>query len=453
MTNTTSHNDLVANVAELFPSVRRMLEDLTRIRSVSAEQYPAEEVRRAAVATAALLAKAGMQDVRLLEIEGAHPSVFGEIPAPAGAPTVLLYAHYDVQPPGLTAEWVSEPFEPTERDGRLYGRGVCDDKAGIAVHLGAVMAHGGRPPVGVKILVEGEEEIGSPNLTAFLDAYREQLRADAIVIADSSNLKTGAPSLTTSVRGLVDCTIEVRTLQSGIHSGMFGGPVPDALSALVRLLASLQDGAGNVAVPGLVAYEVDPLDLTEDELRETAGMMEGVELVGSGNLTSRLWTRPAISVLAIDAPPVGEEINQLAASARAVISLRLAPGEDPERARAALERHLVANVPWGARLTIGNWGLGEAFRMNTTGAAYDAYREAFRIAWGRDAADIGIGGSIPIVGDLSERYPDAAILLTGVGDHLSREHGPDESVDLRELQRGILAESIAFRLLANCEGA
>ena len=449
MTNTTSHDDLVAAVAELFPSVRRALEDLACIPSVSAQQYPAEEVRRAAKATAALLTEAGMQHVRLLEIEGAHPAVFGEIPAPEGAPTVLLYAHYDVQPPGPASEWASDPFEPTERDGRLYGRGVCDDKAGIAVHLGAVMAHGGRPPVGVKILVEGEEEVGSPHLTAFLDGYRELLSADVIVVADSSNWKTGVPSLTTSLRGLVDCTVELRTLKSGLHSGMFGGPVPDALSALIRLLASLLDAAGNVAIPGLVAYEVDPLDLTDKELRETAGMIDGVELVGGGNLTSRLWTRPAISVLAIDAPRASEAINQLVASARAVISLRLAPGDDPERAKAALERHLEANVPWGAQLTIGNWGFGEAFLMDTTGAAYDAYRESFRIAWGRDTADIGIGGSIPIVGDLSERYPEAAILLTGVGDHLSREHGPNESVDLGELQRGILAESIALRLLAH----
>lgn len=448
MTNTISQDDLAAAVAELFPSIRHTLEDLTRIPSVSAEQYPADEVRRAAEATATLFAEAGMQGVRLLEVEGAHPAVFGEIPAPEGAPTVLLYAHYDVQPPGPVSEWTSEPFEPVERDGRLYGRGICDDKAGIAVHLGAVMAHGGRPPVGIKIFIEGEEEIGSPNLTAFLDGYRELLRADAIVVADSSNWKTGMPSLTTSLRGLVDCTVEVRTLQGGLHSGMFGGPVPDALTTLARLLASLHDAAGNVAIPGLVAYEVDPLDLTNDGLRETAGMVDGVELIGEGNLTSRLWSHPAISVLAIDAPPVSEAINQLVASARAVISLRLAPGEDPEHARTALERHLEGNVPWGAQLTISNWGFGEAFRMDTTGAAYDAYREAFRIAWGRDSTDIGIGGSIPIVGDLSERYPDAAILLTGVGDDLSREHGPDESVDLRELQRGMLAESIALRLLA-----
>ena len=448
MTNTTSHDDLAAVVNEMFPIVRRTLEDLTRIPSVSAEQYPAGEVRRAAAATAGLLTDAGMRGVRLLEVEGAHPAVFGEIPAPDGAPTVLLYSHYDVQPPGPASEWTSEPFEPVERDGRLYGRGICDDKAGIAVHLGAVMAHGGRPPVGVKIFVEGEEEIGSPNLTAFLDEHCDLLRADAIIVADSSNWKTGVPSLTTSLRGLVDCTVEVRTLRSGLHSGMFGGPVPDALSALVRLLSSLHDATGNVAVAGLAAYEVDPLDLTDDELRKAAGMVDGVELVGEGNLTSRMWSHPAISVLAIDAPPVNEAINQLVASARAVISLRLAPGEDCERAKTALERHLEANVPWGAQLTIGDWGVGEAFRMDTTGAAYDAFREAFRVAWGRDGVDIGIGGSIPIVGDLSERYPNAAILLTGVGDELSREHGPDESVDLRELQRGILAESIALRLLA-----
>lgn len=443
---TDTHQDLVEAVDRIFPSVRASLEDLTRIPSVSAGR--AAEVRRSAEATARLLEEAGMTGVRLLELEGAHPAVFGEIPAPEGAPTILLYAHHDVQPPGPVEDWTSDPFTPVERDGRLYGRGICDDKAGIAVHLGAIRAHGGKPPVGVKIFVEGEEEIGSPNLTGFLDAYRELLAADAFVVADSSNWKTGVPSLTTSLRGLVDCTVEVRTLEGGLHSGMFGGPIPDALSVLVRLLATLHDDDGNVAIPGLVTAEADPLDLTEESLRADAGVVDGVQLIGEGSLTSRLWTRPAVSVLAIDAPPVADAINQLVPSARAVVSLRIAPGQDPEAARQALEAHLLANVPWGAELTLSGWGSGEAFAMDVEGPAYTAYRRAFALAWGRESVSIGIGGSIPIVGDINERYPDAAVLLTGVGDQSSREHAPDESVDIGELRRGMLAEAVALRLLA-----
>jgi acetylornithine deacetylase/succinyl-diaminopimelate desuccinylase-like protein len=443
------HDDLTAAVSSGFARLRSDLESLIRIPSVSAPGYDPDQVRRSAHATAELLRDAGVAGVRLLELDGAHPAVFGEIPAPeGGAPTVLLYAHHDVQPPGPDDEWDRAAFEPHERDGRLYGRGSSDNKAGIVVHAGAIRAHGAKPPVGVKVFIEGEEEIGSTHLEAFIEHYHELLAADVIVIADSGNWRTGMPSLTTSLRGLVDCVVEVRTLRHAVHSGEFGGAIPDALTCLARLIATLHDDAGVVAIPGLVTGDSEPLDLTEGKLIETAQAVDGIELIGSGTLTARLWRRPAISVLAVDAPPVTEAINQLVPAARAKISLRLAPGDDPKRAEQALIRHLEANAPWGAEVTVTPGSTGDAFDLHPSGPAYDAYRAACEAAWGTETIDIGVGGSIPFVAAFSEQYPDASILLTGVADHLSRAHGPNESVDLGDLEKATLAEAIAFRLLA-----
>ena len=326
------HEDLASAVDDLFPAIRSELETMIRIPSVSAAAFDPGEVRRSAGHVAETLRRHGFVDVQLLESEGAHPAVFGQIPGPEGTPTVLLYAHHDVQPPGPDVLWTTPPFIPDEREGRLYGRGSSDDKAGIAVHLGAIAAHGGRPPVGVKVFFEGEEEIGSTHLPSFLDRYRDLLAADVFVIADSGNWRVGAPALTTTLRGLVDCVVEVRTLEKGVHSGMFGGAFPDALTALCRLLATLHDDAGDVAIGGLGGQTADPLDLTEAEFRHQAGALAGTALIGSGTLTERVWTRPACSVLAIDAPPVGEAINQLLPTARAKVSLRIPPGTDAAEA-------------------------------------------------------------------------------------------------------------------------
>ncbi len=442
------HDDLRSAVDDLFPSLQNTLETLVRIPSISAPGFDSSEVRRSAEVVASLLSEAGFQDVRLLEVEGAHPAVFGEIPAPEGAPTVLLYAHHDVQPVGNLSDWDRDPFEPVELDGRLLGRGSSDDKAGIVVHLGAVMAHEGRPPVGVKVIVEGEEEVGSTHLGDFLAGYRDQLEADVIVIADSGNWRIGQPALTTSLRGLVDCTVEVRTLRYAIHSGQFGGVIPDALTVLSRLLATLHDGDGNVAIPGLVASASDDLDLTESELREQADTVTGLELIGSGSLTSRMWMQPAIAVLAIDAPPVSDAVNALVPAARAKVSLRIAPGDSPERAMSALVAHLEQHVEWGAEVVVTPGATGDAFALETTGRTTEAFRTAFEEAWGREPVDMGVGGSIPFVAAFSEAYPEATILLTGVADPTSRAHGPNESVELDDVKKGTLAEAIALRLLA-----
>jgi acetylornithine deacetylase/succinyl-diaminopimelate desuccinylase-like protein len=442
------HNDLREAVDHLMPSLRNDLEALVKIPSVSAPGYDPEAVRASAEFTAGLLNEAGFAETRLLEIEGAHPAVFASIPAPPGAPTVLLYAHHDVQPPGPPEEWETEPFEPSERQGRLFGRGTSDDKAGIVVHLGAIRAHGGRPPVGVKVLVEGEEEIGSAHLGRFLETYEDLLAADVIVIADTGNWELGKPTFTTSLRGLVDCTVEVRTLKYAVHSGGFGGAIPDAITTLARLLATLHDAEGEVAVPGLAGEDTTTLHLTEAELRAQAQPVDGIELIGSGSITSRLWTKPAISVLAIDAPALGEAINQLVPVARAKVSLRVAPGDDPNRAMGALKAHLEENVVWGAEVTVTPGATGEAFALDATGPVYDAFRSAFDEAWGTETVEMGVGGSIPFVADFAASYPEATILLTGVADPASRAHGPNESQDLNELVKGVLAEAIALRLLA-----
>jgi acetylornithine deacetylase/succinyl-diaminopimelate desuccinylase-like protein len=442
------HDKLRTKIDELFPGVRADLERLVRVPSISLEGPDTPALREAATLVTELLTEAGAP-ARQLEIDNAPSAVFAEAPGPAGAPTVLLYAHYDVQPPGNLDDWTSDPFEPVERDGRLYGRAASDDKSGIATHLAVLRAFAGEPPVHLKVFVEGEEEIGSPNFARFLETYREELRADVIVIADSEHWRQGQPALTTSLRGVVDCVVEVRTLQVAVHSGQFGGAVPDALISMSRLLATLHDDTGRPAVAGLVAGDADPLDLTEQELREHAGILDGVELVGDGSLTARLWRRAAISVLAIEAPRISEAVNAIVPVAQAKVSMRIPPGQDPEGAMAALTEHLESHAPWGARVTVKpGRGMAAPMDLGTDGPAYDAFRAAYLEAWGRESVEIGIGGSIPLVADLEAAFPDARVLLTGVGEPTSRIHGPDESQDLEELRRNCLAEAIALTLIA-----
>jgi acetylornithine deacetylase/succinyl-diaminopimelate desuccinylase-like protein len=441
------HADLAAAVDALFPSIQAELEALVRIPSVSAAGYDGSQVRRSAEATADLLRRHGFGGVRMLELPGAHPAVYGEIAGPAGAPTVLLYAHHDVQPPGPDSEWDHAPFEPLVRNGRLLGRGSSDDKCGVVTHAAVARLLGPNPPVSLKVFVEGEEEVGSTHLAELITTHGALLAADVIVIADSGNWRVGVPALTTSLRGIISAFVEVKVLASGVHSGQFGGAVPDALTILTRVLASLHDADGNVAIPGLVAGETDPLDLTEAELRSQAGMLPGVELIGTGSLTSRLWTRPAAAVLAIDAPPVAEAINQLIPRARAKVSVRLAPGDSPQKAMQSLVSYLESRPAWGAQVKVTPYETGEPFRLGGDDHRHEAFRTGFAVAWGRPAVDIGVGGSIPFVAAFSAAFPDAAIVLTGAADPECKAHGPNESIDLDELRRFILSEAIALREL------
>jgi acetylornithine deacetylase/succinyl-diaminopimelate desuccinylase-like protein len=426
--------------------VRADLEDLVRIESVWADVNRRSEVHRSADAVSKLLSGAGFGDVRIVA-EGGAPAVIARHPAPAGAPTVLLYAHHDVQPEGDAAQWVSSPFTPTERDGRLYGRGTADDKAGIATHLAAMRAFAGNPPVGLTVFVEGEEESGSPSLGALLAAHRDLLAADVIVIADSDNWSTAVPSLTVSLRGLADCVVEVATLDHGLHSGMWGGAVPDALSALVRLLASLHDDDGNVAVAGLHESTAAAVDYPPERVREDTGLLDGVSEIGSGSVPQRLWAKPAITVIGIDTTPIASSSNTLIPTARAKVSMRVAPGGDASAHLAALTRHLEQHAPWGARVTVTPGDVGQPYAIDASGPVYDAARAAFRQAWGTDAIDMGVGGSIPFIAEFADAFPDAKILVTGVEDPATQAHSINESLDLGVLERAATSEALLLEAL------
>jgi cysteinylglycine-S-conjugate dipeptidase len=408
----------------------------------------AAEVLASAEVVADLARDAGAAEVDILCVPGGAPAVIARWPAPDGAPTVLLYAHHDVQPTGDVAEWTSPPFEPTERDGRLYGRGAADDKAGVAAHLAALRAYDGRPPVGVTLFVEGEEEDGSPTLAQFLATYGDRLSADVIVAADSVNLTLDTPSLTISLRGLADCYVEVKVLEQAVHSGMFGGPVIDALTSLCRLLATLHDEHGDVAVPGLVRRAAKDVDYSEERYRAEAGVLDGVRLSGSGSIGDRLWTGPALSVVGLDATRVADAANVLIPSARAKVSLRLGPEQDPRVAMDALTDHLRSHAEFGAHVTVTEGSLAAPSELDTRSAAYDAARQAFAEAFGRPPAEIGLGGSIPFIAEFATAFPDAAILVTGVEDPDSRAHGVDESLHLGQFAKVCLAETLLLDRLA-----
>ncbi|MEV4641106.1 dipeptidase [Actinoplanes sp. NPDC049548] len=438
--------DVRAAVERVMPGVRADLERLIRIPGIAFDGFDHSAVERSAAAVAELLSGCGL-DVGVVR-SGGQPAVIAHRPAPPGAPTVLLYAHHDVQPAGDPALWDGDPFAPVERDGRLYGRGAADDKAGVMAHVAALRALGDDLAVGVVVLIEGEEEYGSQSLDRILTEHADRLRADVIVVADSDNWEIGRPALTTSLRGMVSCFAEVRTLDSAVHSGMFGGPVPDALLVLARLLGSLHDDDGEVAVEGLAGREATTVEYPEDRFRREAGVLHGVRLTGRGRLADRLWTKPAIAVLGIDAPATGAAPNALVSSATAKISVRLAPGDDPSSAYAAVRAHLEKHVPWGARLTVTLESGGAPCVIDATGPVYDAARAALSDAWdGTAPVEVGIGGSIPCVALLQARFPDAAILVTGIEDPFCAAHGPNESLHLADFTRTCLAEALLLQYL------
>lgn len=440
-------------VAAAMPAVRSDLEDLVRIPSVSREGPNSPDVARCAEAVATLLADAGCSEIEVLDAEDGAPAVVARIPAPPGAATVLLYAHHDVQPAGNPDDWTCDPFEPIERAGRLYGRGSADDKAGIMAHVGALRAlrevHPDGLPVGVTVFVEGEEEVGSPTFRPFLDEYADLLAADVVVIADSTNWDVDVPAFTTSLRGLVEVLVEVRTHAGEQHSGVFGGLFPDALTSLCRILAALHDDAGRVAIPGLVHGRVPELDIDESALRAQAGVLAGVASIGAGSAAYRVWSSPAVTVLGIDAPGTQAAANVLLPVARARVSLRIAPGQVPSDAQEALAAHLIASAPWGVSVTCTPGPAGSAVALEPTGRLAGIARDAFADAWdGAAPVHMGIGGSIPFIADVAAKFPDATILVVGPGDPRACWHGPDESVDLEVLRRLTLAEALLLARLA-----
>lgn len=435
-------------VTAALPDVLRDLAALVAIRSVSAQAAHADDVQRSAQWIAERLRALDCPDVRIVE-ESGQPAVIGRFPAPAGAPTVCLYAHHDVQPTGDRGSWSStDPFVVHEADGRLFARGVADDKAGVLVHLAALRAFEGRPPVGVTVFIEGEEEIGSPSLADLIARHRDKLAADVYVIADSGNWQVGQPAFTDTLRGLVDCVVEVRTLDHALHSGQFGGAVPDALTTLCRLLATLHDEQGNVAIQGLGSMADPHLDYPEERLRAETGLLDGVRTLGEGSIAGRLWTKPSATVLAIDATPVADASNTLAPSARAKVSVRIAPDADPSAALTALTDHLRRHAPWGAQVKITEGTTGSGTTIPFTGRAAEAARAAFVEAWGVEPVFMGQGGSIPMVADFQQAFPDASVLVTAVCDPDSRPHGIDESLHLGDFAKACLAETLLLAALA-----
>jgi cysteinylglycine-S-conjugate dipeptidase len=442
---------LARSVDAHFDATVTRLKELVAIPGIAWEAFDRRQLERSAEAVAGLIRETGIEEVQVLSVAGAGgisggPAVVARRPAAPGKPTVLLYAHHDVQPPGDEVLWNTAPFTATEQDGRLYGRGAADDKAGIMAHIGALRSVmetlGEEFGVGVTLFIEGEEEAGSPTFRTFLETHRELLRADVIIVADSGNWKVGVPALTTSLRGLVDGVIEVQVLEHAVHSGMFGGPVLDAPTLLARLIATLHDDNGEVAVEGLAGVDNAALDYPEADFRADASVLDGVRLAGGGSLTSRLWTKPALSIIGMDVPSVALASNTLLPTARAKFSLRLAPGQDPDAAMEAVRRHVEQNAPFGAKVTFLPGERGHAFATDTNASAARTALWALGTAWGTPPVETGVGGSIPFIADLTEVYPAAQILITGVEDPDSRAHSANESLHLEDFRHAILAETL-----------
>ncbi|HWM16896.1 MAG TPA: dipeptidase, partial [Microbacterium sp.] len=441
-----------------IPAALADLGALVRIPSVAFPGFDASEVQRSAEAVAALARDLGLFDsveIRRAAIpqsdESGQPAVLATRAARNGRPTILLYAHHDVQPVGDESLWESAPFAPTVRDGRLYGRGAADDKAGVMAHIAALRALkealGEDFDLGVALFIEGEEEAGSRSFAQFLADNADALRADVIVVADSGNWDDRTPALTVSLRGNTRFTLRVQTLEHASHSGMFGGAVPDAMMATMKLLATLWDADGAVAVEGLTERDAETPAYSEETLRDEAGLPDGVSPVGSGTILGRIWNKPSITVTGIDAPSVANASNTLSPSITVVISARIAPGQPAREAYAAIEAHLQKNAPFGAQLTFSDQDYGDAFLVDTSGWAVETALDAMHEAYGVEPVEIGVGGSIPFIADLVREFPGAQILVTGVEDPHSRAHSPNESLHLDTFRNAVLAEALLLEKL------
>jgi acetylornithine deacetylase/succinyl-diaminopimelate desuccinylase-like protein len=428
----------------------RLKEDLARLVAIpSLSEWGFPEHTHAPLLEAheqivELLRGAGVDKLDSLSLPGTAPVITGEIPGPDGAPTVLLYGHYDVVPAGDESEWESPPFEASERDGAIYGRGAADSKSNLLVHVGALRAWEGRPPVGIKLLLEGQEEVGSPLEDGHPSKNPEPFRADAIVVADGGSIRAGQPSLTVSLRGDARITAEVRTLASNKHSGQYGGAAPDALIVLLRALSSLWDENGDVAVAGLRREEWTGEAYTEEEFRRLAEVEPGMPIVGTGGIGSKIWSGPGITVLGIDCPAVEGAAAAVQAHARAVVNVRVHPEQPAADAQAAVLRHLEAQRPFGVPLSLTAGAAGDGFRARSSGPAWDAMVVAMTTAWGADTVEIATGGAIPLVKAMSEGVPDAAMFVFGSTDSFANIHGPNERVLVDEWEKALLAETLFF---------
>ena len=428
-------------IADLMPQVRADLEALVAIPSINFPGYEQSEVVRCAEAVAELLRKAGAQP-QLIPSSSGVPTVRADVAGPKGAPTVLLYSHYDVQPAGDESKWHSPAFQALERDGRLYGRGAADDKSGVVSHIAVLRAFDGKPPVNLRILLEGEEEYGGdfeewPSTRP--DVFGD---LDAAVICDMGNVELGQPTFTTQLRGIIEGVVTVTTMAEPRHSGMFGGPSPDALMVLIKLLNSLMDDRGDATIDGITGSEWDGAEYPEAAFRELAEVLPGQPLIGTGSVASRLFSKPAVSVVGLDAPEVATAPNAIIPSARAKISVRIPAGVDAEEATELLAAHVHNHAPFGVSVEFepGPPANGSAVRVG--GPAYTAYNAAMEFAYGRAPTEQGAGGAVPFVANLIEAFGDLEVLGVGAQDPLARIHAPNESIQLEELQESIVAEAL-----------
>lgn len=444
-----AEREVAARIREMMPAARDELAELVSFRSIAdPRQAPPSECRRAAEWVRDRFAAVGVRNLELVRTSDGTDAVMGHTPAPPGAPTVLLYSHYDVQPAGPDDAWDSPPFALSERDGRWYGRGAADCKGNVLAHLLALRSFTDGFPVGVKIAIEGSEEMGTDGMERLVEADPARFDADLIVIADTGNSETGVPTLTTTLRGNVLVVVTVETLRSEVHSGMFGGAAPDALAALVAILASLRDAEGNTTVRGLEHHQSwDGVDYPVDRFRADAGVLDGVDLVGSGSVAEMVWARPVLTVLGIDAPPVVGSAAAVQPRAAARLNLRVPPGMDAAVARDALVAHLHAVAPWHARLSVAVESIGQPFAARTDGPGYAVLRTALQDAYGAPVGTAGQGGSIPLCNALRRHLPAAEIALMGVEEPRCRIHAPNESVDPAEIERMALAEALLLRRL------
>ncbi|MCT4353849.1 dipeptidase [Streptomyces sp. Je 1-79] len=439
-------NPIAETVAGLMPRAKAELTELVAFESVADEAVaPRSECEGAANWVADALRAESFQDVALLDTPDGSQSVYGVLPGPVGAPTVLLYAHYDVQPKLDESAWVTPPFELTEREGRWYGRGAADCKGGFIMHLlalRALKANGG-VPVTVKMIVEGSEEQGTGGLERYAEAHPELLTSDAIVIGDTGNFRLGLPTVTATLRGMTMIRVQIDTLEGNLHSGMFGGAAPDALAALIRVLDTLRAEDGSTVIDGLPADAVwDGLQYPEDDFRADAKVLAGVGLPGNGTVADRIWARPAVTVIGIDCHPVAGATPSIPSTARAQISLRVPPGQDASEATKLLYAHIEKRVPWNARVSFEQVGQGQAFRADVTSPAYVSMAEAMGVAYpGQEMQTSGMGGSIPLCNTLASLYPEAEILLIGLSEPEAQIHAVNESVSPEELERLAVAEA------------
>jgi acetylornithine deacetylase/succinyl-diaminopimelate desuccinylase-like protein len=444
--------ELRDTVKGLMGRARSDLAELVSFRSVAdAKQYPPEECEKAAQWVVDAFADVGLQDVTMSRTADGSMAVHGHAPAPDGAPTVLLYSHYDVQPPLGEEAWKSPVWELTERDGRWYGRGAADCKGNIVMHLTALRAlsENGGFPCGVKLICEGSEEQGTGGLEDFVPKNAELLEADAILVVDTGNFAVGVPTLTTTLRGMTSVDITLSALGSAMHSGMFGGPAPDPVVALIQILSTLHDVHGNTTVDGLDATQKwTGVDYPAEQFRADANVLEGVKLMGDGSVADLLWARPSATVLGMDIPPVIGSSSAVQASAAARISLRLPPGMTGKQAQDALVAHLEARIPWGLHHTIERVAVGDPFIGALEGPAFEAMKEAMEEAFGRSMTTEGQGGSIPLCNVLADTYPDAEIMLLGVEEPKCLIHAPNESVDPSEIENMAVAEALFLRKYA-----